>query len=172
MTPQAGALGQVEKLAASHSLDAFDCGKEPLDRFLKRFALTNQKSGSALTYVVCRGVGRVVGYYSLCVGAVEHAQAPGRIVKGLPKHPIPVMLLARLAIDRAEQGRGLGKALLKDALLRTMQAAGIAGIRALLVHAKDDEARAWYTAFEFEPSPTDAYHLFLLMKDLRALVDS
>ena len=170
MTSEVEALSQVEKLTASHSLDAFDCGKEPLDRFLKRFALTNQKSGSAQTYVVCRGVGRVVGYYSLCVGAVEHAEAPERIVKGLAKHPIPVMLLARLAIDRSEQGRGLGKALLKDALLRTVQAAEIAGIRALLVHAKDDEARAWYAAFEFEPSSTDAYQLFLLMKDLRALV--
>jgi GNAT superfamily N-acetyltransferase len=172
VTSEVEALSQVEKLTASHSLDAFDCGKEPLDLFLKRFALTNQKSGSAQTYVVCRGVGRVVGYYSLCVGAVEHAEAPERIVKGLAKHPIPVMLLARLAIDRSEQGRGLGKALLKDALLRTVQAAEIAGIRALLVHAKDDEARAWYAAFEFEPSPTDAYHLFLLMKDLRALVSS
>ena len=82
-----------------------------------------------------------------------------------------MMLLARLAVDQTEQRRGLGKALLKDALLRTSQAAEIAGIRALLVHAKDDEARAWYASFDFEPSPTDAYHLFLLMKDLRALLE-
>ena len=170
MTPEAGGLGQVEKLAASHSLDAFDCGKEPLDRFLKRFAFTNQKSGSAQTDVVCRGEARVVGYYSLAVGAVEHADSPERIGKGLAKHPIPVMLLARLAIDRTEQGRGLGKALLKNALLRTVQAADIAGIRALLVHAKDDDARAWYESLDFEPSPTDPYHLFLLMKDLRAVL--
>ena len=170
MTSEAGALSQVEKLAASHSLDAFDCGKEPLDRFLKRFAFTNQKSGSAQTYVVCRGEARVVGYYSLAVGAVEHADAPERIGKGLAKHPIPVMLLARLAIDRTEQGRGLGKALLKNALLRTVQAADIAGIRALLVHAKDDDARAWYESLDFDPSPTDPYQLFLLMKDLRAVL--
>jgi len=170
VTSESGALSQVEKLTAAHSIDGFDCGKEPLDRFLKRFALTNQKSGSAQTYVVCRGDGRVVGYYSLCVGAVEHADAPERVGKGLARHPIPVMLLARLAIDRSEQGRGLGKALLKDALLRTAQAADIASIRALLVHAKDDEARAWYASFDFEPSPTDAYHLFLLLKDLRALL--
>lgn len=170
MTAQDEAFSAVEKLDASHDVDAFDCGKDPLDRFLRRFALVSQKAGSARTYVVCRGERRVVGYYSLTVGAVEHGDAPGRVGKGLARHPIPVMLLARLAIDRSEQKKGLGRALLKDALLRTGQAADIAGIRALLVHAKDDEARAWYEAFDFEPSPTDPYHLFLLMKDLRALV--
>lgn len=170
MTAENQSFSAVQKLDASHEVDAFDCGKEPLDRFLQRHALVNQKAGSAQTYVVCRGEQRVAGYYSLAVGAVEHADAPGRVGKGLARHPIPVMLLARLAIDRAEQGKGLGKALLKDALLRTAQAADIAGIRAMLVHAKDDEARAWYEQFDFEPSPTDPYHLFLLMKDLRALL--
>lgn len=170
MTAENQSFSAVQKLDASHDVDAFDCGKEPLDRFLQRHALVNQKAGSAQTYVVCRGEQRVAGYYSLAVGAVEHADAPGRVSKGLARHPIPVMLLARLAIDRSEQGKGLGKALLKDALLRTAQAADIAGIRALLVHAKDDEARAWYEQFDFEPSPTDPYHLFLLMKDLRALL--
>lgn len=170
MTAENQSFSAVQKLDASHEVDAFDCGKEPLDRFLQRHALVNQKAGSAQTYVVCRGEQHVAGYYSLTVGAVEHADAPGRVGKGLARHPIPVMLLARLAIDRAEQGKGLGKALLKDALLRTAQAAEIAGIRALLVHAKDDEARAWYEQFDFEPSPTDPYHLFLLMKDLRALL--
>ncbi len=158
----------VAKLDASHEVDGFDCGREPLDRFLKRFALVNQKAGTAQTYVACRGARRVLGYYSLAVGAVEHANAPARVGKGPARHPIPVMLLARLAVDRSEQGRGLGKALLRDALLRTAQAADIAGIRALLVHAKDDEARAWYERFDFEPSPTDPFHLFLLLKDLRA----
>jgi GNAT superfamily N-acetyltransferase len=160
----------IQKLDASHDVDAFDCGKEPLDRFLKRYALVNQKADGAQTYVVCRGEQHVVGYYSLVVGAVERTQAPVRVSKGLARHPIPVMLLARLAIDRSEQGKGLGKALLKDVLLRTAQAADIAGIRALLVHAKDEQARAWYEGFDFEPSPTDPYHLFLLMKDLRALL--
>src|SRR5690606_33257708 len=126
-----------------HDVDAFGCGKEALDRFLQRHALVNQKAGSAQTYVVCRGEQRVAGYYSLAVGAVEHADVPGRVSKGLARHPIPVMLLARLAIDRSEQGKGLGKALLKAALLRPAQAADIAGIRALFVHAKDDEARSW-----------------------------
>ena len=95
----------------------------------------------------------MLAYYSLAAGAVEHADAPLRVGKGLARHPIPVMLLARLAVDLTWQGRGLGKALVKDALLRTAAAADIAGIRALLVHAKDDEARGWYEALEFEPSP-------------------
>ena len=154
---------------ADHLVDSFDCGKPPLDHFLQRFAVINQKTGSARTYAVCRDR-RVVAYYSLIVGAVEHTRAPARIGKGLPRHPIPVMLLARLAVDVREQGRGLGSALLKDALWRTAGAADIAGIRALLVHAKDDEARAWYEAHDFEPSPVDPYHLFLLMKDLRAIL--
>lgn len=163
-------FGKVEKLTPSHSLDAFDCGKEPLNRFLKRFALTSQKSGSVQTYVVCGGGRHVVGYYSLCVGAVEYVEVPMRVAKGLARHPVPVMILARLAVDRSKQKIGLGKGLLKDALLRTMQAAEIAGIRAFLVHAKDEEARLFYASFGFEPSPTDTYHLFLLMKDLRQLV--
>lgn len=160
----------IKKLNASHDVEEFDCSKEPLNRFLQRFALINQKAGSAQTYVVCRDQRRVVGYYSLAAGAVEPADAPARVAKGLARHPIPVMLVARLAIDKMEQGRGLGRALMKDALLRTLQAADIAGIRAVLVHAKDEEARTWYEGLDFEPSPTDPNHLFLLTKDLQALV--
>lgn len=162
-------LGQIEKLNADHAVDLFDCGKEPLNRFLKRYALGNQKIGSAQTYVICREK-NVVGYYSICVGSVEHDHAPQRIIKGLARHPVPIMLLARLAVDHTEQGRGLGRALLKDCLLRTSQVASITGLRALLVHAKDSEARAWYETFDFEASPSDPYHLFLLMKDLLALL--
>lgn len=170
MTGAEDKFSPIEKLNASHEVEAFGCGKESLDRFLQRHALVNQKASSAQTYVVCWGGRRVVGYYSLTVGAVEHAEAPERIAKGLARHPIPVMLLARLAIDKPAQEQGLGKALLKDALLRTAQAADIAGMRAMLVHAKDEEARAWYEGFDFEPSPTDPFHLFLLMKNLRALI--
>ncbi len=170
MTGAGDNLTPVAKLNNSHDVDSFDCGKELLDRFLKRHALVNQKASSAQTYVVCRGGGHVVGYYSLAVGAVEHEDAPGRVTKGLARHPVPVMLLARLAVNRSEQGQGIGKALLKDAILRTAQAADIAGMRALLVHAKNDEARAWYESFDFEPSPTDQLHLFLLMKDIRAIL--
>jgi GNAT superfamily N-acetyltransferase len=110
-----------------------------------------------------------MGYYSLTVGAVAHAAATERVRKAMPRYPISVMILARLAVDTRQAGQGLGKALLKDALLRTAQAADIAGIRALLVHAKDNDAKAFYEHFNFEPSPTDPYHLFLLMKDLLRL---
>ena len=167
MSQPAKRTWQIEKLSAAHATSAFNCGKEPLDRFLQRYALINQKAGSAQTYVACQGK-MVAGYYSLAVGSVRHADAPGRVGKGLARHPVPVMILARLAVDSTQQGKGLGRLLLRDALLRTLQAADIAGIRALLVHAKDDEAKAWYESFDFEPGPTDPRHLFLLMKDIRA----
>jgi GNAT superfamily N-acetyltransferase len=162
-------LSPIEKLLPIHEADSFDCGKEPLNGFLKRFALVNQRNGSSQTYVACRGP-RMVGYYSLAVGSVMHETAPGRVTKGLARHPVPVMLLTRLAVDRAEQGTGIGRGLLKDALLRTIQAADIVGIRALLVHAKDEEAKAWYLKYDFEASPTDPLHFFLLLKDIRTIV--
>lgn len=140
-----------------------------MNQFLQRYALANQRANSAQTYVCC-GESGVVGFYSLAVGSVDPEEAPARILKGLARHPVPVMVLARLAVDLNHQGKGLGKALLKDALLRTLQAADIAGIRCLLVHAKDDAARQWYASWEFEASPTDPYHLFLMLKDLKALL--
>lgn len=157
----------VRKLAGADELGAFDCGQPALNEFLQRFALINQKSNSAQTYVCCHS-GAVVGFYSLAVGSVEPAAAAPRVLKGIPRHPVPVMILARLGVDLQHQRVGLGKALLKDALKRTAQAADIAGIRALLVHAKDEPARQWYQNWEFEPSTTDPFHLFLLMKDLKA----
>lgn len=159
----------IRKLIGSDVVESFDCGQPALNQFLQRFALVNQNSNSSKTYVSC-SAGSVVGFYSLTVGSVEPATGAARVVKGIPKHPIPVMILARLAVDLPYQGIGLGKALLKDALMRTAQAADIAGIRALLVHAKDESARQWYLNWEFEPSPSDPFHLFLLMKDLKAMV--
>jgi GNAT superfamily N-acetyltransferase len=159
----------VRKLAATDQVDAFDCGQTALNQFLQRYALVNQKANSAQTYVSCHG-DEVVGFYSLAVGSVAPEAAPSRVMKGLARHPVPVMVLARLAVDNQHQGKGLGKALLKDALLRTAQAADIAGIRCLLVHAKDDEARRWYESWEFEPSSTDPYHLFLLLKDIKSML--
>ncbi len=144
----------------------FDCGSEPLNHYLQRFAWTNQQAGAARTYVATRGE-RVVGYYTLAYASIEHQAAAARIRQGLAKHPIPVMLLARLAVDRCEQGQGLGKGLLKDALLRTLQAAEIAGLRAVIVHAKDAAAKTFYEKFGFEPSPLDEFHLMLLLKDVR-----
>ncbi len=159
----------VRKLAATDQVDAFDCGQAALNQFLQRYALVNQKANSAQTYVCCQG-DVVVGFYSLVVGSVDPQATPSRVMKGLARHPVPVMILARLAIDKEHQRKSLGQAMLKDALLRTAQAADIAGIRCLLVHAKDDVARRWYQTWEFEPSPTDPYHLFLMLKDLKNLL--
>ncbi|MBV5339162.1 MAG: GNAT family N-acetyltransferase [Deltaproteobacteria bacterium] len=151
----------VRKLGPEDTVASFDCGHAALNQFLQRFALVNQRANSAQTYVSCElGTNTVAGFYSLVVGSVEPSTAASRVVKGLARHPVPVMILARLAIDQKHQGAGLGTALLKDALLRTLQAADIAGIRAVLVHAKDDAARNWYLHWGFEPSPTDPYHLF------------
>jgi GNAT superfamily N-acetyltransferase len=159
----------VQKIGPQHDTDPFDCGQPELNRFLKRYALISQKAGSAQTYVVCRG-SRVVGYYSLTVGSVAYSEAPERISKGIARYPVPLMILARLAVDSTEQGKGLGAALLKDAMLRTLNAAGIAGIRALFVHAKDEDARRFYEHFDFRPSPTDPRHLYCLIKDVRRLL--
>ena len=161
----------VRKLAATDRVDVFDSGQAALNQFLQRFALTSQKANSAQTYVSCQE-GVVVGFYSLAVGSVEPETAAPRVLKGIARHPVPVMILARLAVDLKHQGVGLGSALLRDAVLRTAQAADIAGIRALLVHAKDDAARQWYLNWEFEPSETDPFHLFLLLKDLKAMLGS
>ena len=160
----------IQKFDAAHNVESFACGKASLDQFLKRFLLVNQNADSARTYVACQGL-RVIAYYSLAAGAVEHADTPQRIGKGLARYPVPVMPLARLAVDGAEQGLGLSKAPVKDALLRTAAVAVIVGIRALLVHAKDDEARDWYEFLGFEQSPISLYRLFLLMKDLKSMLD-
>jgi GNAT superfamily N-acetyltransferase len=156
-------------LAREHECEAFDCGSEPLNVYLKQFAWINQKAGAARTYVATQGR-HVVGYYTLAFGSVEHQQATTRVGRGLARHPIPVMVLARLAVDLSSQRQGLGKGLLKDALRRTLHAMEIAGLRAVAVRAKDESARAFYSKFGFEESPTDPLHLMLLSKDLRKIV--
>jgi predicted N-acetyltransferase YhbS len=163
------ALKAPVPLERGHILDQFDCGSPLLNDYLTHFAWTNQQSGAARTYVACRGK-RVVGYYSLAFGSVEREAASPRVRQGLARHPIPIMLLARLAVDVTEQGKGIGKGLLKDALLRTLQAADIGGLRAVIVHAKDAQAKAFYERFGFEPSPIDEFHLMLLLKDARKVV--
>ncbi|NWF72805.1 MAG: GNAT family N-acetyltransferase [Nitrospirae bacterium] len=159
----------IEKLQQRHTVETFDCGRVELNRFLQQYALQNQHSGGSQTYVGLVDQ-TVVGYYALAVGSVDQEDAPGRVKKGLARHSIPIMLLARLAVDHHWQKRGIGAALLKDATLRTLQAADIAGIRALVVHAKDDIAEGFYTHFDFLPSPSDPLHLFLLLKDVRNIV--
>ncbi|MBX3575741.1 MAG: GNAT family N-acetyltransferase [Rhizobiaceae bacterium] len=157
---------RVEKLAREHPVDAFDCGEPSLNRFLARHALQNQQANAAQTYVGMADA-EVIGFYALAVGNVGFDDAPERLRKGLARHPVPVMLLARLAVDVRWQGRGVAAGLLRDAILRTLQAADIAGIRAFVVHAKDDRARSFYSRFGFEPSPTDPLHLYILIKDLK-----
>jgi len=164
-------LTRIEKIRFDHYTEAFDCRHPDLNRFLQRYALVNQKAGAAQTYVVCRG-NRVVGYYSLAAGSMAHQDVPERVGQGLGRHRVPLMILARLAVDVHEQGQGLGAALLKDAMLRTLQAAGILGIRAIFVHAKDDNAKGFYEHFNFKPSPTDPHHLYCLVKDIKRLAGS
>jgi len=154
-------------LLREHDRNAFDCGAPALNEYLKQYAWQNQKKNAARTYVATRGK-RVVGYYTLAYGSVSCDEAPPSVKAGLARYPIPVILLARLAVDVTERGQGLGAGLLKDALLRTLQAAEIAGLRAMLVHAKDDAAKTFYEKFGFEPSPIDAYHLFLKLSDIKA----
>ena len=130
-------------LTKDHDRNSFDCGVPALNDYLKKYAFQNQKKYAARTYVATRG-NRIVGYYSLAYGSVSFEEAPQSVKSGLPRHPIPVILLARLAVDSTEQGGGLGAALLKDGLRRTIQAAEIAGLRAMLVHAKDDSVKRFY----------------------------
>ena len=162
-------MRRVEKLRRDHLVEDFDCGREELNRYLLRFAWQNQQAGAAQTYVGIVGE-IIVGYHTLVVGQVTLEDAPERLTKGLAKHPVPIMLLARLAIDQRWQGQGIGKALLRDAMQRTLQAADIAGIRAFAVHAKDEVARRFYEHFDFVPSPTDPMHLFVLLKDVRRII--
>ena len=163
------AVLRVEKLRREHDLEGFDCGEDALNRFLTRHALQNQQMGASQTYLALSG-DAVAGYYSLVFGEVAFADAPERLRKGAARHPVPLMVLARLAVARAGQGQGLGAALLKDAMLRTVQAAEIAGLRALAVHAKDESARDFYAHFDFVPSPSDPLHLLFLLKDIRGLL--
>ena len=157
----------IEKLERRHAVEHFDCGSDALNRFLIRYSLQNQQAGASQTYVALAD-DEVAGYYTLVVGEIAYEDAPERLKKGLARHPIPIMLLARLAIATGWQGKGLGAGLLKDAMLRTLRPAEIAGIRAFAVHAKDDAAGLFYEHFDFLASPSDPYHLFRLLKDIRS----
>lgn len=159
-----------ELLTDARDVSTFECGNAALNRFLPRHALNNQRNQSARTYVAVRGEAQVVGYYSMAAASAEFDAVPGRVAKGLARHPIPLTLLARLAVATTEQGSGIGKGLLKDALKRFLQAQAIIAARALVVHAKDDRASAFYQHFGFVPSPIDSNHLFLMTKDIHASV--
>ena len=152
-----------EKLTTAHDLSQFECGELELDDWLRRRAIQNEESGASRTYVVCIGR-QVVGYYALDAGAVAHAHAPGRVRRNMP-NPMPVMVIGRLAIDHKFQRRGIGSALLRDAVLRTVQAAEIAGIRAILVHAISESAKQFYERSGFIPSLVDPMTLMITVVD-------
>jgi GNAT superfamily N-acetyltransferase len=154
-------------LDKSHDTSLFDCGVAALNDFLRRHAFASHQGGASRAYVATRGT-RVVGFYTVAPASVRPEEPPERVMKGQPKHPVPSILLARLAVDVEERGTGMGKALLKDALLRAARAAGEIGGRVVLVHAKDEAAKGFYEKFGFFPSPIDEFHLFLLMKDIKA----
>lgn len=161
-------------LTEAHDCAAFDCGHLSLNQWLAGRALRNQVAGASRTYVACdsepQGPVRVVAYYALASGAVAAKAATGRFRRNMPDS-IPVVLLARLAVDRHYQGRGLGRALLRDAGRRVVSAADIIGIRGLLVHALDDAARGLYQHLGFDPSPLDPMTLMITLADLRATLD-
>lgn len=156
---------RIEKLRRTHAVEAFTCGQPELDRFLIRHALQAQQANSSQTYVAV-DEGDILGFYTMVAGEVRHSDAPERVVKGMPRHPIPLLVLARLAVHTKVQGRGLGAGLLLDAFGRTLQVADLIGVRALAAHAKDEQAAAFYRHFGFMPSPTDPRHLFMLIKDI------
>lgn len=161
--------GAPQALNAKHRLDDFDCGKPALNDWLIRHALQAQASGSARTCVVVES-DRVVGYFSLTVGQIDATEVPERIRKGMGRFPIPVVVLARLAVSVRDQGRGIGVGMLQDAIRRTVAIADQAGVRALLTHPIDDEASRFYRRFGFESSPIREQQLLLLLKDARKLL--
>ena len=164
-------LRAPQPLGAGHRLDSFDCGKPSLNDWLVRHARQAQAAGSARTFVVTDDE-RIAGYFSLTVGQVDVVEAPDRLRKGMGQYPIPVVILARLAVDLRDHGRGIGRGMLLDAIRRALVIADEAGIRAMLTHPIDAEARAFYARFGFVPSPVREGQLLLLLKDARALARS
>jgi GNAT superfamily N-acetyltransferase len=162
-----------EPLEPDHDLDHFSCGEPALDDWLRRHARASHAGGGARVYITTttEHPRQVVAYYALAAAQVEPPDATPRLAKGQPaRRPVPVVLLARLAVDRSHQGRHVGASLLKDAILRVLQAADTIGVRAILVHAKDESARAFYAHYGFEASPTDPLHLILLIKDAKRVI--
>lgn len=160
---------RIERLARSHERSEFACGKEPLDHFLRQLVSQYEKRDLGRTYVAVRpSEQRVLGYYTLASGSVSFQNVPAGAARKLPKHPVPVALLGRLAIDRSAQGRGLGGMLLADALRRCASLANAIGVHAVEVHALDDAARRFYVHYGFIPLLDDERHLYLPVATIRA----
>ena len=151
-----------QPLSAEHRVDGFACGESSLDEWLRRRALSNQTTGASRTFVVTDDSNQVVAYYALATGAVAHHDASGRIRRNMP-NPVPVMVLARLAVDQRYQGHKLGAAMLKDAVQRTLAVSQTAGVRALLVHALNESSRQFYMHYGFESSPVNPMTMMLLL---------
>jgi GNAT superfamily N-acetyltransferase len=164
----AAGIGPPEKLSSRHDLSAFDSGEPVLDDWLRRRAERNEASGASRTYVVCASK-KVVGYYTLAAGAVAHVEAPGRIRRNMPD-PVPAIVLGRLAVDRAFHGQGVGTGLLRDAVVRIVHAADIAGVRAILVHAISEEARRFYERYGFVASPIDPLTVMISVAEAMRIV--
>jgi GNAT superfamily N-acetyltransferase len=163
-------ISAPEPLTEAHEIDSFDSGEPVLDDWLRRRARANQTSGASRTFVACHAK-RVVGYYALASGAIAQAIVPVKFPRNMPD-PIPVVVLARLAVDRNHQGRGLGRAMFRDAALRVTQAADTIGIRGIVVHAISEEAQRFYVALGFDPCPPDGMTLVVTLRDLRAILDA
>jgi predicted N-acetyltransferase YhbS len=164
-------LSQPRPLSVEDSVETFDCVKPALGDWLARHALQAQGSGSARTFVVVENAGRrVVGYYSLTVGQVDTVQVPERVRKGMGQYPVPVVLLARLAVDTRYHSQGIGTGLLRDAILRALTISERAGVRALMTHPLDAQAASFYISFGFMPSPVADDMLILLLKDAKRLL--
>jgi GNAT superfamily N-acetyltransferase len=158
-----GEITAPEPITTSHDIESFSCGTPVLDEWLKRRALKNEVTGASRTFVVCND-GQVIGYYALATGSVEHCDAPKKIRRNMP-NPIPVMVLGRLAVDQKWQHAGLGRSLLKDAVLRSVSVSQHAGIKALLVHALSEDAKTFYVRNGFLESPLDPMTLVLSLRD-------
>lgn len=163
-------LRRPEPLGAHHRLDGFNCGKPALNDWLLRHARQAQNSGSAKTFVAADD-DRVAGYFSLTVGQIDTLEAPERIRQGMGQYPIPVVILARLAVSIQDQGKGIGTGMLQDAIRRTLIIAEQAGIRAMLTHPIDDDAARFYSRFGFVASPMREQQRLLLLKDARRWVE-
>jgi GNAT superfamily N-acetyltransferase len=170
MKADATRIGPPEKLSAEHNLAELDSGEPALDDWLRRRALNNEASGASRTYVVCVGR-RVVGYYSLSAGAIAHTPAPGRVKRNMPD-PIPVLVLGRLAVDRSVHGKGVGTGILRDAVLRILQAAEIAGVRAILVHAISEAAKRFYEKYGFIAAPVDPMTVMITTAEATRIIGS
>jgi GNAT superfamily N-acetyltransferase len=157
-------VGAPEHIDAHHDSTAFDCGEAELNDWLRLQALGNEASGASRSYVIC-SEGRVVGYYALATGAIARAAATGRVRRQMPD-PVPVMIIGRLAVDKRYQGHGLGRALLRDALLRSLQVAEHAGIRAVLLHAMTAAAKRFYQRAGFQESPLDPMTMMITLADI------